>query len=96
MALDTHQIFSKSIDHTNTSALVSPPPTTSPPLVSAAKYSHMNGDSTKRRERSEGSEAIDPSALTKALKEYEEAGRARERTPAPSPSRKRQRIYGDR
>ena len=43
-----------------------------------------------------GSESINSNALSKALKDMEDAGRARERTPGASPSRKRQRIYGDR
>ena len=42
------------------------------------------------------SEAIDADALSKALKEFEEAGQVRERTPIGSPHRKRQRVYGDR
>ena len=98
MAIESHQIssaFSKSIEHTNIPTLVSPPDTTGPPLAGAGKHNHLNGGSAPSRERS-GSEAVDPNALTKALKEFEEAGRARERTPAASPSRKRQRVYGDR
>lgn len=43
-----------------------------------------------------GSEPIDPTALSKALRDVDDAGRSRERTPGASPSRKRQRIYGDR
>lgn len=39
---------------------------------------------------------MDPTALSKALKDMEDAGRVRERTPGASPSRKRQRVYGDR
>lgn len=39
---------------------------------------------------------MDPDALTKALKDMEDAGRQRERTPGMSPCRKRQRVYGDR
>lgn len=49
-----------------------------------------------RQKNENGPESVDPDALTKALKEYEEAGRRRERTPGTSPSRKRQRVYGDR
>ena len=43
-----------------------------------------------------GSEPVDPSALNKALKDVEDAGWTRDRTPGSSPSRKRQRVYGDR
>lgn len=39
---------------------------------------------------------MDPTALSKALKDMEDAGRVREITPGASPSRKRQRVYGDR
>lgn len=49
-----------------------------------------------RQKSQNGSDSIDPDALTKALKDFEEAGRRRERTPGTSPSRKRQRVYGDR
>jgi cell division cycle 20-like protein 1, cofactor of APC complex len=50
---------------------------------------------TRQKPRSE-SQPVDPDALARALKEYDEAGRRRERTPGTSPSRKRQRVYGDR
>ena len=39
---------------------------------------------------------MDPTALSKALKNMEDAGRVRDGTPGASPSRKRQRVYGDR
>jgi cell division cycle 20-like protein 1 (cofactor of APC complex) len=43
------------------------------------------------------SDPIDPNVLSKALlKEFEDAGRHRDITPGGSPSRKRQRVYGDR
>ncbi|EKV16567.1 Cell cycle regulatory protein (Srw1), putative [Penicillium digitatum PHI26] len=48
------------------------------------------------RQRQDGAEPIDPSALAKALKDYETSGSRRDRTPASSPCRKRQRVYGDR
>jgi cell division cycle 20-like protein 1 (cofactor of APC complex) len=55
-------------------------------------------DSGARSERSRTMEAaVDPNALSKALmREFEETGRTRDVTPGGSPSRKRQRIYGDR
>ena len=43
-----------------------------------------------------GSEPVDANALNRALKDFEDARRTRDRTPGASPSRKRQRIYGDR
>ena len=59
-----------------------------------SKHNHANGP-VLTAERA-GSEPVDAPALSKALKDYEEAGRVREVTPGASPSRKRQRIYGDR
>ena len=65
-----------------------------PPLVSTT-HVRVNGQPNRSLERA-GSEAVDANALSQALKEFEDAGRARERTPGGSPSRKRQRVYGDR
>lgn len=76
------------------SNLVSPPGSKTPP-VSASKRPSLRPDpsSDKNQKRSE---SINADALSKALKEFEEVGRQRERTPGTSPSRKRQRVYGDR
>ncbi len=52
------------------------------------------------REKGGGGSSVDPNALSRALNdlnEVKEAGaRPRQRTPGGSPSRKRQRVYGDR
>lgn len=77
------------MDEKRTPALASPPDSRTPPTVNGRR-GKMNG--TERA----GSEPINASALTKALKEFEDSGSARERTPGASPSRKRQRVYGDR
>jgi hypothetical protein len=69
-----------------TPALISPPESKTPPTAS-----HKRNKSVSRN-----SEAVDASALSKALKDFEQAGKARERTPIASPSRKRPRIQGDR
>lgn len=53
-------------------------------------------DNSGNRQQQEGVEPVDPSALARALKDYETAGARRERTPVSSPCRKRQRVYGDR
>lgn len=87
-------VVNGAIDDSRSPALVSPIDIKTPPLVTG-KRSHVNGNLAHGKERA-GSEPIDPSALSKALKEFEEAGSTRERTPGGSPSRKRQRIYGDR
>lgn len=87
-------IIPGTIDDSRSPALVSPPDIKTPPLVTG-KRNHLNGSLAHGKDRA-GSEPIDPSALSKALKDFEEAGNIRERTPGGSPSRKRQRIYGDR
>ena len=45
---------------------------------------------------SRATDGMEAEALSKRLKEIEHAGKQRERTPGRSPSRKRQRVYGDR
>lgn len=87
-------IMPGTIEDSRSPAFVSPPDITTPPLMTG-KRNHLNGTLAHGKERA-GSEPIDPSALSKALKDFEEAGNMRERTPGGSPSRKRQRIYGDR
>ena len=79
----------------NGKTIVSPPRSQTPPSHPAKKTLYFN-DSTSLPQSRPGSEPVDPEALTRALKEYDEAGRRRERTPGASPSRKRQRVYGDR
>ncbi|KAG9202029.1 substrate-specific activator of APC-dependent proteolysis [Epicoccum nigrum] len=73
-------------DEAATPALISPPESKTPPTAS-----HKRNKSISRN-----SEPVDASALSKALKDFEQAGKARERTPIASPSRKRPRIQGDR
>ena len=87
-------IISGTIDDSRSPALVSPPDIKTPPSFTG-KRNDLKGSLAQGKDRA-GSEPIDPSALSKALKEFEEAGNIRERTPGGSPSRKRQRIYGDR
>lgn len=87
-------IISGTIDDSRSPALVSPPDIKTPPSFTG-KRNHLNGSLAHGKDRA-GSEPIDPSALSKALKDVEEAGNVRESTPGGSPSRKRQRIYGDR
>ena len=80
------------MENSHTPALVSPDVNTPP---AATKRNPTNGHIINGVERA-GSEPVDPTALSKALKDMEDAGRVRERTPGASPSRKRQRVYGDR
>ncbi|CAD0113071.1 unnamed protein product [Aureobasidium uvarum] len=91
-------------DHVHTPKLPSPPGTKTPPTVSHTRANvnndidndnianQKNATSTSRKT----SEAVDPDALSKALQQFEEAGRNREHTPGESPKRKRQRVYTDR
>lgn len=87
-------VITRTMDNTSANTLVSPPDTRTPPPA-IGKRNHLNRANTNGIERA-GSEPIDANALNKALKDFEDAGRIRERTPGGSPSRKRQRIYGDR
>ena len=77
------------MENSHAPTLVSPDTKTPP---AATKRNSTNGLGTNGAERM-GSEPVDSTALTKAL---EDTGRVRERTPGASPSRKRQRVYGDR
>lgn len=74
-----------------TPTLLSPPDTKTPPTAS-----HKRHQADFVNPLDKGSEPIDPSALSRALEQFEQAGRVRERTPTASPSRKRPKIYGDR
>lgn len=73
------------------------PPDSETPLIDRTKYSttQANLEPPKQRIRP-GSEPVNPDALARALKGFEDVPRQRERTPGTSPSRKRQRVYGDR
>jgi hypothetical protein len=73
--------------------LVSPPGSRTPPTKNTLPFPDTSGNHSHL---SNLSEAVDPAALASALRDYDEAGRRRERTPGASPSRKRQRVYGDR
>ncbi|KAL5332965.1 WD40-repeat-containing domain protein [Aspergillus crustosus] len=76
--------------------IVSPPGSRTPPSMPAKTTLFFPDTLGGRQTNRNTSESIDPNALTKALRDYEDAGRSRERTPGASPSRKRQRVYGDR
>lgn len=79
-------------DGIETPVLLSPPESKTPPTAT-----HKRNQTTfEAPHQDRNSEPVDPSALSKALEQFEQAGRVRERTPTASPSRKRARIYGDR
>lgn len=82
-------------------AVNTPPRSATPPPAEKRnvekKTSEESGGRSDRRPDSARVDSIDPNALSKALlKEFEDAGKHRDITPAGSPSRKRQRVYGDR
>lgn len=90
----TSTMTSTTMENSHTPSLVSPPHTKTPTTVTG-KRDQLHAQVVNGLERA-GSEPLDPNALSKRLKEMEDAGQVRERTPGASPSRKRQRIYGDR
>jgi cell division cycle 20-like protein 1 (cofactor of APC complex) len=83
----------------HTPTIGTPPRASTPPLVIEKRKSERKptNEASNRSERHGRPEAIDPNVLSKALlKEFEDAGKHRDITPGGSPSRKRQRVYGDR
>ena len=85
----------------NMPPVATPPRSTTPPPAGEKRKSDRKAvEENARHNRASGTpsaDAIDPNALSKALmKEFEDAGRPRDVTPGGSPSRKRQRVYGDR
>lgn len=84
----------------NTPPVNTPPGAKTPPTAAEKRRldRSANVDSGSRSDRSKMLDsAIDANALSTALlKGMEDAGRSRDVTPGGSPSRKRQRIYGDR
>ena len=91
---DSSSIITRSMENIHNPDLASATDTRIPPPA-LGKRAHTNGSNVNGAERA-GSEPIDANALSQALKDFEDARRTRERTPNASPSRKRQRIYGDR
>jgi cell division cycle 20-like protein 1 (cofactor of APC complex) len=96
-----HAHITKAANTLNTPPVATPPRSTTPPPQAEKRKSDRKvtdeGARTDRAIVASGADAIDPSALSKALlKEFDDAGRHRDITPGGSPSRKRQRVYGDR
>jgi cell division cycle 20-like protein 1 (cofactor of APC complex) len=92
--------ISKSNNALNTAPVNTPPRAMTPPPATEKRRIERSTtvDSGARSERSKTMEAaVDPNALSKALmREFGDSGRSSDITPGGSPSRKRQRIYGDR
>lgn len=87
-AHDTLATAEAVVDEARTPTLISPPESKTPPTAT-----HKRNQADFALDRN--SEPVDASALSRALEQFEQAGRVRER-PVASPSRKRQRLYGDR
>ena len=85
--------LSHTIENINTPPIISPPRSKTPPLA-ITKRNAVNGQMAGHERAA--SESLDPVVLSRALKEFEDGGRQRERTPGGSPSRKKQKVYGDR
>jgi cell division cycle 20-like protein 1 (cofactor of APC complex) len=98
----SHASIMKAANALNTPPVATSPRTGTPPPERRRSDKRTLEANISRGERATGTpgaESIDPNALSKALlKEFEDAGsgRHRETTPGGSPSRKRQRVYGDR
>jgi len=94
-----HTHLAKTSNAFNTPPIETPPRAMTPLLGAEkrrAEIKSIGENSLRRGSGTVGGEAIDPTALKKALKDFEDAGRQRDVTPGGSPSRKRQRVYGDR
>ena len=77
-----------------TPALPTPAGSKTPPTVSRREL----GESSTNLHGRRISEVMEADVLSRRLKEFEASGsvRSRDGTPGGSPSRKRQRVYGDR
>lgn len=95
---------SDTINSLNTPPLEKAPGNMTPPLpkertrrTTVNANANVNSNTARGHSRTPSAPPLDPNALSKALfKEFEEGGRSRDITPGGSPSRKRQRVYGDR
>lgn len=94
------QSGSSNMQKASTNSLVTPP-IDNPPLTIGLMEQSQKRQTDRGRDneggpRSRAASALDATALEKALRDVGESGRQRDHTPSNSPSRKRQRIYGDR
>lgn len=94
--MDDDQITSDLLDtaeRPRTPSLPTPVGSKTPPTISSKRL--LDRPETMSAVQ-RATEAMEADALNRRLKEIENAGRQRDRTPGRSPSRKRQRVYGDR
>lgn len=93
---------STNVTITSSAAPLSPsvgtPPRSRSPMAAAEKRKSDRASNMENvaRRSSIASNGIDADQLQKVLRDFDNAGKARDITPAGSPARKRQRVYGDR
>ncbi|KAF7897285.1 hypothetical protein EAF00_005513 [Botryotinia globosa] len=101
----SHANLKKTQHSLNTPPISTPPRSSTPPTTTSKRMTERkpqgeNVNSSRNASRTHRSnvDAVDSNALSKALlREFEDSGgRHRDITPGGSPSRKRQRVYGDR
>ncbi|KAJ9635567.1 uncharacterized protein PV06_02805 [Exophiala oligosperma] len=81
------------VDRPHTPSLPTPVGSKTPPTIASKRFSLQDSNMSAVRR---ATEAMEADALNRRLKDVESSGRPRDRTPGRSPSRKRQRVYGDR
>ena len=82
-------------DDAHTPTPLSPPRSKTPPTITG-KRAHSRAQSATASAAAihrSGSAPVNPTALNRALKQMEDAGRRRDITPAGSPQRKRQKTF---
>lgn len=99
-SLRSHSTVKMTTRYENIPPVATPPRSATPPPLGEKRRPERKAvveNSTRRVSGGAVADAIDPNVLSKALlREFEDAGRTRDVTPGGSPSRKRQRVYGDR
>ncbi len=92
---ETSTAIKMTSDKPQTPTFDTPPRSKTPPTV-AGRNSILGNVEGRAKVARAGSETLDADQLARRLKDHDSAARRGERTPGKSPSRKRQRIYGDR
>jgi cell division cycle 20-like protein 1 (cofactor of APC complex) len=100
------EVLSSTSSHTNIAnhsgsmsipPVATPPRSATPPAAAEKRKSDMRSkEESSARRSSTTRSGVDADQLQKVLKEFDDAGKAKDTTPGGSPARKRQRVYGDR
>ena len=91
--MDAAVVTLDTLERPLTPSFPTPDGSKTPPTIST-RLQRGNGESSANVRRT--SEALESDILARRLREIDNIARQRERTPGRSPSRKRQRVYGDR